>query len=349
MMLENLEVRVEVFLEHKGSIVMDAALARVLIEVERKGSLLAACRQLGLTYSRIWDRIARVEKLTGTKLLQLVRGGRGGGGAILTREAKKLLDYYLKVAKLRMKEGGTFRPPDLMVSGSHDPLLEVMVGSLRRLRPEAEILVSWVGSAGGLASLMLGDADVVGSHLLHGETGEYNIPFLDRFWLRGKVYVIRGYKREVGFVFRPDTIFSSEADILNGKLKIVNRNVGSGTRIIIDSLLQQAASKLGIDEPIEKIVRGYRHQVKTHIDVARSVAQGKADIGVALRYVAEMYGLEFKTICWEWYDLVVLKERYDKRLVKALIDLLRSDEIRRKEYRMKGYRFTEESGTVIYQ
>jgi len=348
-MLENLEPRVEVFLEYKGNVVMDSTLARVLMEVERRGSLLAACRRLGLTYSKIWDKIARVERLTGIKLLRSIKGGRGGGGAVLTREAKELLDRYLKVARVGVKEERTFRPPDLMVSGSHDPLLEVMVGSIRKLNPEAEILISWVGSAGGLASLMLGDADVVGSHLLHRETGEYNIPFLDRFWLKGKVYVIRGYKREVGFVFRPETMFSDETDILRRKLKIVNRNVGSGTRIIIDSLLQQAASKLGIDEPIEKIVRGYGYQVKTHIEVARSVAQGRADVGIALRYVAKMYGLMFKTICWEWYDLIVLKERYDKKLVQALIDLLRSNEIKMKEYRMKGYKFTGESGSIIYQ
>ncbi len=347
-MLENLEPRVEVFLEYKGNVIMDSTLARVLMEVEKQGSLLAACRRLGLTYSKIWNRIAKVEKLTGIRLLRSVKGGRGGGGAELTREAKKLLDRYLKVARIGIKEERMFRPPDLMVSGSHDPLLEVMVGFIRKSNPEADILVSWVGSAGGLASLMLGDADVVGSHLLHRETGEYNIPFLDRFWLKGKVYVVRGYKREVGFIYRPETTFNDETDILSGKLKIVNRNVGSGTRIIIDSLLRQAASKLGIDRPVEKIVRGYGYQVRTHIDVARSVAQGRADVGVALRYVAEMYGLEFKTICWEWYDLIVLKERYDKKLVQALIELIRSDEIKMKKYGMRGYRFTGESGRIIY-
>ncbi|RLE51694.1 MAG: hypothetical protein DRJ26_05495, partial [Candidatus Methanomethylicota archaeon] len=90
------EVRfgVEVFLLYRGEIILDSKLAEVLKLVDKRGSLLTACRSLGLSYSRIWERISKIENLLGLKLIEARRGGRGGGGTILTNNAKKLLKMY---------------------------------------------------------------------------------------------------------------------------------------------------------------------------------------------------------------------------------------------------------------
>jgi len=352
---QDLAVRAEVFLEWKGEVILDSKLAKVLHEIEQRGSLLTACRVVGVPYARTWERLARIEEIFGKKLLEAKRGGLGGGGARLTELGKELLKLYLDA---ETKLGAPLRAtpetkvarsmPDLAVMGSNDPALEVLIGILKAKKPDIDIEVSWLGSAGGLAALMMGDAHVAGVHLLDPMTGKYNLPFLSRYWLEDRAVIVRGYQRELGLAFRHDTNVSGISDLLNRNLRLVNRNPGSGTRTLLDHLLKQAALDKGIDPAdVPRLVRNYDREVKTHFEVAKEIATGAADVGMTVRYAAELYGLRFMRIVWEWYDLAVLKEAMRRETVRELIKLLTSKEFMQAIRRMKGYRTTSETGKIV--
>lgn len=351
--LDNLRARIEVFLELNGETILDSRLARVLEEVERRGSLLAACRAAGAPYSRTWEKITRIEEILGAGVLEAKRGGVGGGGARLTRLGKMLLQRYREAS--RELEGGlpalkSKGLPDLMIAGSHDPALELLLGILRERSPRLDVEVAWLGSAGGLAALMLGDAHIAGSHLLDPESGLYNIPFLKRYWLEGRVYVVRGYRRELGLVYRPDMEVSSVSELLEGRLRLINRNPGSGTRVFLDHLLRQAALDKGMEAgEILSRVRGYEQEARTHVEVARKVASGEGDVGIAVRYAAELYGLKFTRLVWEFYDFIVSRDAMRMKAINLFLETLRSKKFREILSRLPGYRVSEELGSIIYR
>jgi putative molybdopterin biosynthesis protein len=168
-----------------------------------------------------------------------------------------------------------------------------------------------VGSSGGIAAVGRGEADVAGVHLMDEVTGEYNAPFLPE-----GVTLLPGYRRRQGVVFRKtDTDLAAgssdelRARLRSGTRRMVNRNPGSGTRVLIDRLLG------GAEPP------GYLHQAKTHHAVAAAVAQGRADWGVTLDTVARKAGLEFRFLQDEQFDLAIPQARRDRPAVRALRDL----------------------------
>jgi len=183
MKLKEISARVEIVLEYKGKVLLDYEGARLLESIDSYGSILIAARSLGLPYSKAWEKISRIEKLLGVKVVERRRGGSGGGGSALSAEGKALLTYYRRVLD---SYGIGFGSPGMkklevkdvfVVSGSHDIVLEVILGELRRSQG-FRIESHWTGSSGGLASLMLGDAVLASSHLYDPASGEYNIPFL---------------------------------------------------------------------------------------------------------------------------------------------------------------------------
>jgi putative molybdopterin biosynthesis protein len=217
---------------------------------------------------------------------------------------------------------------------------------LSALAPRERVRILNVGSTAGLQALKVGVADVAGVHLLDRETGEYNVPYIKRMGLRG-VMLIRGYLREVGFVFRKGLSVSSMGDVVDKGLRFVNRNPGSGTRTLIDLLLEEESRKRGIDvEDLKRMVRGYNFEVKTHEAVAYLVSRSAVDVGVAVRYAAERYGLDFTPISRERYDVVVRRDSTDKELVKRLVDRF-SELVREFVKDFEGYEIDEETGNVL--
>ncbi len=176
-----------------------------------------------------------------------------------------------------------------------------------------------VGSTAGLAALARGEGDVAGVHLLDEQTGEYNTPFLP-----DGVRLIRGYGRRQGIVFRPDdplaTLLDHEEAFLAAlrDRRMINRNPGSGTRILIDGVLAGARPD------------GYLHQARTHHAIAASVEQGRADWGMTLDTIAARAGLEFRFVADERYDVAVREDRWDRPAVAALRRLLDDPAVRRR-------------------
>ncbi len=199
------------------------------------------------------------------------------------------------------------RLADLAAIGSHCVGFDHLLGLLAQRGFRVKTVP--VGSKGGLTAVGRGEADVAGIHLMD-DAGEYNAPFLPP-----GVRLLRGYRRRQGIVFRADDPWLVVApedleEAIKGARRMVNRNPGSGTRLLIDRMLDGARPP------------GYLHQPRTHHAVAAAVAQGRADWGVTLDTVAAAAGLEFRFVQDEHFDFAVPEDRWDRPAVAALRELL---------------------------
>lgn len=208
-------------------------------------------------------------------------------------------------------------PADLIVIGSHCVGLDVLLG---RLIGEGLVVKALnVGSMGGLAAARRGECDIAAIHLMDPKTGAYNRPFLTP-----ALDLVPGYRRLQGIVFRKgDGRFegrtAEEAGLAAARdadCILVNRNAGSGTRILTDRLLGDARPA------------GYWSQAKSHNAVAVAVAQGRADWGVAIESVATLYGLGFLPLQEEHYDFVIPKDRRDRPAVQRFLAALEDEGVR---------------------
>ena len=222
--------------------------------------------------------------------------------------------------------GAGLRPADLVVIGSHCVGLDMLIGRLEREGLVVKSLA--VGSSGGLAAARRGECDLAGIHLMDPVSGDYNVPYVT-----DGLTLVRGYGRLQGIVFRPDDArfcgLRSAEDAIRAAsadrdLLMVNRNAGSGTRILIDRLLSGARPD------------GYAAQTKSHNAVAVAVAQGRADWGVAIETVAREYGLGFLPLQVEQYDFVVPTARLDRPQVRRFASLLHSPQTR-EALRARGF------------
>jgi putative molybdopterin biosynthesis protein len=211
--------------------------------------------------------------------------------------------------------GAGLEPADLVAIGSHCVGLERLIGVLESEGMRVKSLN--VGSSGGLVAAKRGECDLAGIHLMDPETGIYNTPYLTE-----GLTLVPGYRRMQGVVFRRDNPrfrdCHSVADAVTAAMAdedclMVNRNAGSGTRILIDRLLGGARPA------------GYMHQAKSHNAVAVAVAQDRADWGLAIDTVAKQYGLGFLPLQPEQYDFVIPASRVDRPAVRRFVELLRSE------------------------
>jgi len=203
------------------------------------------------------------------------------------------------------------------VIGSHCVGLDYLLGRMQDLGFETKFLA--VGSTGGLQAAQRGECDLAGMHLLDPKSGQYNRPLLGP-----GLELIEGYGRLQGVVFRKgDERFEGHAALEtiaavkdDAACVMVNRNQGSGTRILIDRLLA------GVQPT------GYPVQPKSHNAVAAAVAQGRADWGVAIERVARQAGLGFLPLEEEHYDFAVPAARLDRPAVVAFRQLLAQADVR---------------------
>ncbi len=343
---EKITIKYDVTVEYDGVPVMNSQLAELIRLVDREGSILSAARLLGIPYSRAWEMIARAERTLGEQLIIARRGGRGGGGAKITPTARKLLEVYDNAKRrLQVLIGPStktkyiaVKEPDITIAYSHDPLIELVLGAIREKGYEVEGLC--IGSGKALAILSLEEADIACIHLYDPDKNEYNKPFIEKYWLKNRVKLIGGYWRELVFALRPrlniDTVDEVLELLVKGKLRLANRNIGSGTRVYLDYLLERKARELGVSK---LNIPGYSREYLTHIDVARSVALGKADIALVLRYAAELYGLKTIHVTWEQYECYALMKSLEKNAVKVFLEYMDRRKLVGLAKNMHGYRF----------
>jgi len=351
-LVKELKPRGTLILEFKGARIIDEDFAKLLTLIKKTGSILSASKILGISYSRAWESIAKVEQILEARIIEPRRGGRGGGGAKLTSIGEKILERYLEEyhrllgRRFEIMEA-RIEAPEIIYAGSNDLLLEHILGAVRGEGVEP-VEIAWIGSSGGLTLLMLEEADLAGIHLYDPATGQYNLPYLSRYWLEDRVIVVRGYEREIGFASRKEIDNPIEM-LVGGEARLINRNLGSGTRIHLDNLLRRKAKEAGI--PFNELIRrikGYEMEVKTHYEVAEAITLGKADLGLTTRWAAERYGLAFKRILWEKFDLAILAKSYRKEAIQKLLKYLDPVRLRKLIEGLAGYRITANSGKIIY-
>jgi putative molybdopterin biosynthesis protein len=207
---------------------------------------------------------------------------------------------------------------DLVVVGSHCTGLDVIAGALGREGFRVKVLA--VGSQGGLGAARRGECDVAPIHLLDPETGRYNAPFLD-----ASLRLLPGYTREQGVVTRADDERGTDELLADPTLRMVNRNRGSGTRVLIDELLG------------ERRPSGHPYEPRSHFAVAAAVSQGRADWGVTIDTVARPAGLRFRPLRAEHYDFAVPADRWERPAVQALRRLLAEGSALRAELGALGF------------
>jgi putative molybdopterin biosynthesis protein len=239
----------------------------------------------------------------------------GADGFITIDQHTEILDSGTTVSVQLL--GQRLEPADLVIIGSHCVGLDLLIGRLMQQGIRVKSL--YVGSMGGLAAARREECDIAGVHLMDPATGEYN-----RSSLSATLSLVPGYGRMQGIVFRSDDARfegrrredAATAVLQDASCVMVNRNAGSGTRIIIDKLL-------GEHRPA-----GYGTQTKSHNAVAVAVAQGRADWGVAIDTVARQYGLGFTPLQEEQYDFIVPTARLQRPAVKAFRALLEDAQVR---------------------
>jgi len=220
----------------------------------------------------------------------------------------------------------------LVSIGSHDLTLDLINDMLRAKGAGWGLASSNVGSLGGLMAIRKGQAHLAGTHLLDPGTGEYNLPYIERY-LRGvPVKLVHLVNREQGLMVAPGNPLGIEKveDLARPEVRFINRQAGSGTRVLLDFCLEKA----GVDP---QKIRGYEREEYTHMAVAVAVATGTADAGMGILAAARALGLDFVPIASERYDLVIPERFFHTEGIVALLDVIRSEEFRKAVSELGGY------------
>jgi molybdopterin molybdotransferase/putative molybdopterin biosynthesis protein len=245
--------------------------------------------------------------------------GKGSGSVTSFSQADGFIEIDALAAALDADSkvevtliGSAARAPDLVIMGSHDVALDVVVGALNARGFSARVLA--VGSLGGVAAASRGECDIAPVHLIDPQSGQYNMHLA-----QPGLTLVPGWQRMQGILFRPgDARFEGksaaaalQAARADPSMLMVNRNAGSGTRVLVDKLLDGAKPA------------GYANQPKSHNAVAAAIAQSRADWGLAIEPVAKLYGLGFLPVAPEHYDFLVVESRRSRPAVQAFLAALR--------------------------
>ncbi len=229
----------------------------------------------------------------------------------------------------------------LIIAGSNDPLLERAIGLHNGRNTHGLAVFGNLGSMGGIRALKQGLCQMATSHLLQNENDEYNFEFITQEILPPPV-VVNFCRRSQGLVMargNPKNI-RTISDLALPGLRVVNRKLGTGTRLLFDRELK----KVNIET--RKLV-GYNEEVGRHMDVGLAVMSGKADVGPCIQPVAELLGLEFLHWRWERYDLLISKERFFDPAVQNFLSLLHDSAFRKLCDDFQGYDLSI-SGKMIF-
>jgi putative molybdopterin biosynthesis protein len=225
--------------------------------------------------------------------------------------------------------------------GSHDMTLDLLSQFLAAHR--IRFVSSNVGSQGGLIALSRNEAHLAGSHLLDPESGEFNVKYIKDYLPDVPVRLVAFLKREQGLMVQkgnPLGIKSIE-DIADPRVHYVNRQRGSGTRVLLDY-------HLGLKSISSEAIRGYENEEYTHLAVAAAIASGRADAGLGIPAAALALNLDFIPLFSEHYDLVIPERHASSRLLKPFFDVITDGDFKKAVSALPGYDVSN-MGTVIRQ
>jgi putative molybdopterin biosynthesis protein len=230
----------------------------------------------------------------------------------------------------------------IVITGSHDLILDLAASALRGRDPGVTLASSNVGSLGGLTALRDGLCHVAGSHLLDPASGEYTLPYLERLLPGRDLAVVRLAHREQGLIVAAGNPLGLEGieDLARRDVRYVNRQRGAGTRVLLDQEL--ARRSLAADQ-----VQGYEREEPTHLAVAAAVAADRADAGLGVLAAARAFDLGFVSVAKEPYDLVLESDNVESGLLSPFWSLLDSAEFRAEVEELGGYDTAEMGRRVL--
>jgi excisionase family DNA binding protein len=249
---------------------------------------------------------------------------------------KNLIDeWVLGSARESVNLSAKKLTPDnqVVIAGSNDLALELLAKNTAIQHPRYTVSISNVGSLAGLIALQNGNCHIAASHLLDLETGEYNSSFIKKHFPNLKIMLLNLAHREQGLIVKKGNPLEVKTiqDLSTKAISFVNRQEGSGTRVLLDYRLKEC----GID-PSD--IPGYAKIALTHMDVALEVFSGTADVGIGILAASRMLDLDF----------VIPSENYNMGAVKALRQVLNSDEYKERIAQMGGYE-TRDTGKIVYE
>lgn len=220
----------------------------------------------------------------------------------------------------------------LVAIGSHDPLLDELANLMHLENPDIYMSSSHVGSMGGIMAIRRGETHAAGCHLLNEADGTYNTAYLEKYFPNGGLRQVECVGRTQGLMIARGNPLGLQGfgDIARPGVRYVNRQKGSGTRILADYLCR----KEGVDPAA---VYGYDREEFTHTSVAAQIAAGTADAGMGIYSAARLYDLEFLPVCVEQYDLLIPDYAWDTPAVRQLIRTLKSEAFRARLLELGGY------------
>ncbi len=219
-----------------------------------------------------------------------------------------------------------------VIIGSHDPALDLLANEVHRRFAPATVASTNVGSQGGLVALRRNNAHAAGCHLIDPATGTYNVADVQRILPGRDVLLVTFAHRQQGLMVAPGNPLGIRAieDLLRDGVVFVNRQRGSGTRMLLDYELKRrglAGAAIG----------GYERELYTHVAVAAEVAAGGADAGLGVLAAARALDLDFIPLLEERYDLVIPREHYESPVLRPVLAVLREPAFARQVEAMGGY------------
>lgn len=230
-----------------------------------------------------------------------------------------------------------------MIICGQDVILDILADRLSRHPRGCAAFRSYKGSYNGLFAMYQGQVDVATAHLWHGATDSYNLPYISSMLPGIDVVVLHILKRKQGFYVKqgnPKNILNFQ-DLKRKDVTIVNREPGSGSRVLMDE-------KLRWNQIRTSEVRGYQTIVNSHLEAAVAVSGGKADVALGTeKHSLQVSGIDFIFQQEESYDMVIRKDDFSKEPYQALLEILRSDEYQKEVYALGGYDIAD-MGKIIY-
>ncbi len=307
-------------------------------------------KELSYTIEEV-SQLLKVSKLT---LYDLVKKGKIPAfrvGRQMRIDAKDLDIYInshktnqntaLPASNVNPRRNETKDSHTIVISGQ-DLVLDILGKHIER-NSTYKPLRSFTGSLNSLISMYNGECNIVSLHLFDGDTGEYNLPYIKKILVGQPFILINLLSRKAGFYVKKGNPLNltSWTDLNQENVKIINREKGSGARILLDEQLR-------INEIPSRNIKGYEHEETNHLSVASAVSTGIADVGVGIEKAAKIVGIDFVPLITEQYDLVILKIPESERLISIVKGILSSPQFH-SEVNSLGDYDTSQTGKIIYE